>query len=169
MTLPFTIPSPPGTFLSMNIYSFQKKLALRLLVWGVPSVLIGMAMTLISDGSAHPGLRGFGLEALVWGGIDALIAVYVLLHCWTVGRLQPDEVREVRETIRIRRLLVINARLDVVYIVAGIAITAAFLENRFIFGNGIGVIVQGLFLLFFDRIHAPALPPDAPSWYDPAL
>jgi len=130
-----------------------------LLFWTVPDTRMSL-------------LGGIGLEALLWGAVDALIAVYAILKrkvTLKTRRIFPDEVRDVRETVRLRRLLVLNARLDLVYIALGGGAAVVFRADPFILGNGLGIVIQGLFLLVFDRYHALELPSEAPSWYDPVL
>ncbi len=114
-----------------------------------------------------PAVQGFGLQALIWGAIDSLIAVTVLHTVYRRSGRYPDEHRDIAETARVRRLLRINGRLDIVYVLGGIAMVALCRTDPFFVGNGVGIIVQGSFLSFFDRVHAVRLPSQVPPWYDP--
>jgi hypothetical protein len=64
-----------------------------------------------------------------------------------------------REALKLRRLLWINAGLDVIYIVGGVglALTLGTRNTRW-YGHGVGIIVQGAFLLVFDLVHAQLTP-----------
>jgi len=163
----------------MNIYSFQKRLSLRLLVWSVISLSVGAAIRVVSGtrdvftggGVSAPGdlWRGVALEAVIWGAISAIIAIAGFVGSIRGIRARPDEVQEVRRTIRLRRILEINARLDLLYIIVGVALAIVYRTDRFLLGNGIGIVTQGVVLFLIDRLHALHLPSDTPAWYDPGL
>jgi hypothetical protein len=61
------------------------------------------------------------------------------------------------EARRLRRLLWINAGLDVLYVVVGAGLVV-FGSGPVVDGHGVGVMVQGAFLLVFDAAHAATLP-----------
>lgn len=165
----------------------HRRLGTRLLLWGLGSVLVGIPVVL--SGSAF--WRGFGIQAAAWGAIDAFIALYALLRARHLSGLEPNEVREVRAALKLRRILLINGALDVLYVTAGLAVVlwargaggadapgvlgakssvgAGGAGAGVAAGTGFGILVQGLFLLFFDFYHATALPKQPPAWYDAAL
>ncbi|NPV46835.1 MAG: hypothetical protein HPY69_07745 [Armatimonadetes bacterium] len=60
-------------------------------------------------------------------------------------------------TVALRRALLINAGLDLLYIAAGICLLSR--PNRSARGAGLAVVIQGSFLLFFDALHAWRLSP----------
>ena len=134
----------------MTVWKLQGRISRQLLVWSALSVATGAALLF-----AAPFWRGVGVQALVWGAIDAGIAGFGLL---TLRRKlkrpdadHPDVLS--RETRNLRRLLLINAGLDVLYIVAGVVVLYTFTTD-FARGNGVGIIVQGGFLLLFDTFYA---------------
>ena len=55
------------------IWDFQDVLARRLLLWSALSMAAG---ALLLAFGASPWWRGFGLQALAWGAIDAAIALF---------------------------------------------------------------------------------------------
>lgn len=116
---------------------------------------------------SHPFIRGVALHAVLWGLIDAALAGWGFFRASRESRKYPDEYREVAQTIKLRRILVINAILDTVYILAGTALFVFFPDNLFLRGNGAGIVIQALFLFVFDLSHARLLPKRAPTWYDP--
>jgi len=135
-----------------------------LLRWAVPSVVVGAVGLLVPVAL----VRGIALHALAWGGIDAILAVVGLVGARRDGQRYPDEYHDVATTLRLRRILGINGILDIFYIIGGTVIVVLFRHDPFLLGNGIGVLIQAFFLLFFDWIQFLRLPQRAPSWYDPA-
>jgi len=101
----------------------------------------------------------FGIQALVWGTIDAIIAWVGLRR---VGKRlgKPSTIQdEEKEADKIRKLLWINSALDMVYIAAGVAMLYfGGSETAFWRGSGWGVIAQGAFLYIFDIWHAIRVP-----------
>lgn len=149
----------------IHVYRYQWTLALQLAIWSVLS--IGAGLTAFLVGSAV--IRGIGIQAVIWGVVEGVFAAIGARRAYQRANLAPDEYREIRDTVRLRRALSFNARLDLLYIVLGCAIFIFFLERPFVYGNGLGIFLQGLFLLFFDLIHARRLPPQTPAWYDPTV
>lgn len=88
--------------------------------------------------SHHPFWRPFWLMSGVWALVDAAIA----MAGWLGAEPSPDALR---------RVLLINAGLDIVYVSAG-----AWLYTRKtpqLRGFGLAVLIQGFFLLAFDLFH----------------
>lgn len=105
--------------------------------------------------------RGFAMQALSWGAIDALIALggQFAARRRQAALREPDSPEvQTRETENLRRLLWINAGLDVLYVSSGLlwALTRGQ-RDALQRGNGWGVVVQGLFLMVFDTVHARRL------------
>ena len=112
-----------------------------------------------------PFWRGFGVQALLWGAIDAAIAAFGLRNtarqrAAAKQRAAAHDAASIeREARKLWRLLWINTGLDVLYIGGGIllALTAGR-EDLFLRGAGWGIVVQGSFLFLFDLIHARSVP-----------
>ena len=140
-----------------------------LLVWAVPSIAVG-ALGLLATASIVPSplLQGIALHAVIWGIIDAGLAVAGRVRSRRDAAAYPDEYQDVAAGQRLRRTLLINGFLDIGYIAIGVALIIGFPEDRFVIGNGIGVLIQAIFLLLFDFINARRLPKAVPPWYDPA-
>lgn len=134
----------------MTAWSLQQRISRYLLIWSAVSVVGGTLLLF-----AAPFWRGVGLQGLVWGVIDAAIAGFGL-RSLRRKRSRPDadnlEVLE-KETRNLRRLLLINVGLDVLYIVGGTVVLTRFTTD-FARGNGVGIVVQGAFLLLFDAFYA---------------
>jgi hypothetical protein len=90
-------------------------------------------------------LGGIGLQAIIWGTIDLFIAAYILLK-------QKEQSAE-----KIASTVYKNIYLDIVYQVVGILVIIAFLQDPYMMGNGIGVVIQGFFLLLLDFYYHRAL------------
>ncbi len=136
------------------IWHYQTRISTQLFGWSAFSIFGGVAlMLLLSD----PFWQGIGLQGVVWGVIDAGIAFFGQLGMRRkVARLDdPNDTRlQIEEARRLRRLLFINAGLDVLYVAVGVGLIVTFgVDNVFARGNGVGVVIQGAFLLLFDLFH----------------
>jgi hypothetical protein len=134
----------------MNIWQFQNLISKRLLQWSFASVLLGFLMRF-----GGKFWKNLGNQFIAWGVIDAAIAVggqivsnERLDKYENAGRA---EVKQ-KEAKNLSRLLWLNVALDVLYILAG------FLWSKRDKGSGLGVLLQGAFLLFFDSFHVLKLP-----------
>jgi hypothetical protein len=106
--------------------------------WAAGSVAAGALL------SVPPQTRGFGRQTLAWGAIDGAIARVGARRRAARGATDPD---------RLRRVLLVNAGLDVGYLAAG----AWLVRDGRWRGDGAAVLVQGAFLLVLDGTAARAL------------
>lgn len=136
-----------------SIWSLQRQISRNLLVWSTVSV--GAGGVLLTSG---PFWRGVGLQGVVWGAIDAGIALVGLaaMRRRRAALGDPDAPQTVREEARrLLKLLRINAGLDVLYIAGGAALALTLgSADAFARGNGVGIALQGAFLLVFDLFYA---------------
>ncbi len=132
------------------VWDYQHLISRRLMYWGAFSILAGIAFLL----KGMDFWRGFGIQALAWGLVDAIIAGFGLRGSLPKLFTPVDLDAADREAKKLRRILWVNTWLDVVYIAVG---TAVYLtrgqSDAFFAGTGIGIIVQGGFLLVFDLWH----------------
>ncbi|MGQ9491556.1 MAG: alpha/beta hydrolase [Anaerolineae bacterium] len=138
------------------IWDFQDTLSRRLLLWSALSVVAGAILLLTGGGF----WRGFGVQALAWGAIDAAIALFGQR---SAARRRARGLHSAEalahEATNLRRLLWINTALDVLYVTGGLVLLYTWgAQNPFAAGNGWGIIAQGGFLFFFDLLHALATP-----------
>ena len=106
--------------------------------WAAGSVVVGAALCL------DPRTRGVGRQTAAWGLVDGAIAA--------VGARRQAAGRTTAPA-RLRRVLLVNAGLDVGYVAAG-----AWLAGRTRWrGDGAAVVVQGAFLLWLDATSARRL------------
>lgn len=156
----------------MNVIDLQRQTGRGLIRWALLSILSGAAM--LWRGSAF--LRGVGEQFVGWGGVNLAIAIFGLVGARRRAQdpetMQPDALE--RERTRLVRLLWINAALDVLYILGGRrAMIAKGAQDERWRGRGLGIMIQGGFLLFFDVYHAligrrRPLPDDANGPTSPA-
>ena len=138
-------------------------IARRLLWWSGFSLALGVGGIL----TPCPLVQGIALQALIWGAVDAVIALVGDHGARSRSERYPDHRREVAETQRLRKTLLVNGYLDILYLVVGSVVVILFHREMFPLGNGIGVVIQAIFLLLFDFGHARRLPSTPPSWYSP--
>jgi len=133
----------------MSLQLFTQTIMRRLLLWGVLSTIGGVILQF----TRSPFWIGVGQQAIGWGIIDALIALFA-------GR--PNSKPFSGKTLRL--ILLFNAALDVLYMLGGFifARTKGSTDEK-LRGQGWGVVLQGLFLFKFDLIHALLAPPDTPN------
>lgn len=117
----------------------------RLTRWGTASVLVGSALALPRR------TRAFGLQTLMWGAIDVGLAVFT--------RRRAD----VPKKRMLRRILLVNAALDVGYVATGahLAVRQPTLGGRLSAaearGHGLAVVIQGAALFVIDLTAARRL------------
>ncbi len=117
----------------------ERTLARALGAWSAGSVVTGALVR-----------GGAGRQHAAWGAVDGALAATGLLR-------GPDRRRDPGERAhRLRRLLLVNAGLDVGYLALGATLRSGRLgaARR---ADGGAVLVQGAFLLGLDLWHARAL------------
>ena len=140
----------------MNIWGFDVLLTRRLFGWNVVNMAAGVVLARNADAL----WRGIGSQAVGWSVINFIIAIFG--GSATQKRsLKPDAFNPetlAKESRNLRRLLWINAGLDVGYMVGGWWYAGREVARPFRRGMGVGIIIQGALLLVFDVIHALQVP-----------
>jgi len=143
--------------MTQDIWTFQEDLSRRLLRWSRASLLAGGVMGLAGDDF----WRGVASQTGGWALINGAIAL--------IGRRSGrsrraklanplDPAITSQESRKLRRILRINAGLDVLYVAGGIVLAATKgKEDAKWRGHGVGIVSQGLFLFFFDLLMAGRL------------
>lgn len=126
----------------------------QLAAWAAASLASGALLVM----AGTPFWRGVGVQFVVWGAIDGAIAAAGWRDRRRAARagVDRDATASEERRRRLRRLLLVNAGLDVVYLAIGVALLG-FDAGPVRAGHGVGVIVQGGFLLLFDAGHAARL------------
>lgn len=140
----------------MKLWHFQRRLTGLLLGWAAASIGVGLAVGRGGDALR----RGVGEQYAGWGVVNAIIAI--------VGRRGADRRHSrpdgntpeaiAAEKRMLSRLLWLNTGLDVLYVLGGRRVMrgrgASDAHWR---GRGLGIVLQGGFLFFFDLLNALAL------------
>lgn len=121
-----------------------------LLAWGAGSIVAGAGLAT----SRRPELHQIGLQAIVWGAIDAGLALSGRRGARANQRHDPTSAsRSAREeAARFQRIVAINAGLDLLYIAGGLRLAQTARRNSSRYGIGAGIAIQGLFLLLYDSL-----------------
>ncbi|SDP63830.1 hypothetical protein SAMN05660199_04451 [Klenkia soli] len=122
----------------MDPLAVETRLTTVLGGWAAASVAVGGVL------AAVPRTRGFGRQTAAWGAVDGAIAAVGARNRRRRGPTDPA---------RLRRVLLVNAGLDVGYLALG----AVLLRTDRWRGDGAAVVVQGAFLLALDATAAAAL------------
>ncbi|HVM27676.1 MAG TPA: hypothetical protein VM433_08390 [Mycobacteriales bacterium] len=122
----------------------EQRLVAVLGTWAAASTLVGAGL------AARPATRGFGRQTAAWGLVDGAIALVGARRRASRGPTDPG---------RLRRVLLVNAGLDVGYIATGLALARHPRAPERLRGDGAAVVVQGAFLLLLDLTAAAALRP----------
>jgi len=119
-----------------SIENLNKTLKTILLIWSMASIIAGIALYFFSFALL---LQGIGLEAMLWGSINLVIA-FILLR-------RREHILE-----KIKRELTISISLDFIYPIIGLPLILLG-QDAFLIGNGYGIIIQGAFLLVLDLVY----------------
>ncbi|MCU0493624.1 MAG: hypothetical protein MUD01_18710 [Chloroflexaceae bacterium] len=137
-----------------NFFRYQYDKLGILLGWGVGNSIGGLLLLLVPSAF----WRQFGMQAFSWGAIDAALAVFGRRGTrkkaarYAIGQLNDEAMH--KEANRFRQILLINAGLDVLYIASGLFTAARYADRPGRRGMGLGIAVQGLFLLIYDALLA---------------
>jgi hypothetical protein len=116
-----------------SIEKLNETLGTILLIWSIASIIVGIALYFLS---LIPIIQGIGLQAMLWGFINLVLA-FTLLR------------RKEHTLEKTRRELSVSLALDLIYPIIGLPLI--FLgQDPYLVGNGYGIIIQGAFLLVLD-------------------
>jgi hypothetical protein len=138
---------------SNNIWEFQSILSRRLLFWSIISIFGGLILQFPRNRLSN----GIGVQFSAWGLIDAIIAIFGDRAAKQRATSLPDPLAKDivdRESHKLYKILLVNTCLDIGYMLGGSALSLTKGKSdpgwR---GHGIGIIIQGAFLFFFDLVH----------------
>lgn len=142
---------------TLNLYRFQRSAMPVLLGWALGSIVTGVLW--MRNPSRF--LRGIGGQFFAWGAIDGLIALLALRGAWgKVEKWQAGEITPLqhdREADQFEKIVWANAALDVGYVLGGRWWSRRNPDDPRHRGMGLGVMVQGAFLLVWDLFLALAV------------
>ena len=133
-----------------GFFAWQHRALGWLLAWGAGSVVAGAGLAT----SRRADLRQIGLQAIGWGAIDAGLALNGRRGARANQRHDPTSAPRSasQEATRFQRIVAINAGLDLLYIVGGLRLAQTASRNSSRYGTGVGIAIQGLFLLLYDSL-----------------
>lgn len=143
----------------VTFFRWQERVLGVLMGWGAANVVIG-AGTRRARGDA---VRHIAWQAITWGAIDLVLAVMGRRGARKKSRGATPESTQ-QALAGFRRVLAVNAVLDIGYILGGSFLAATAHLDRRRFGAGIGILVQGIFLAAYDAL----LLRRAARWHDTA-
>ena len=136
----------------MSLWRFQQRLTGILLGWAAASIGTGLALRQGGDALR----RGVGEQYVGWGVINALIALIGRRGASRQRSAAPADAAAQKRTLS--RLLWVNTGLDVLYVLGGWrAMRGRGSADARWRGRGLGIVLQGGFLFFFDLLNALAL------------
>jgi hypothetical protein len=165
MTTPGPRPPPAAT---PDPWRLARRVGRQLAAWALLSVaaggLLAWAAGAVASGALGETLRAVALQFVLWGAIDGAIAAFGERD--RRRRIARGEHRDAAATAafgaRLWRLLRLNAGLDLVYVAVG-ALLLVLWRTPAGLGHGLGVLVQGGFLLVFDAWHGYGRRPEPPA------
>ena len=131
-----------------SFFYFQERVLSVLWRWGLASVAAGLPALIVRNAV----VRQAGMQTIAWGAIDAALAFFG--RRGARERLRRGSNDALVQARRFRLIVLINAGLDVGYIVGGWRLVRGARGRAERAGMGLGIIVQGLFLLLFDSALA---------------
>ena len=122
----------------MKIKNVEQEISLNLFIWGLCSSLNGIILFFFDNSF----INAIGFQFIIWGLIDCLIAMFPFV----LRKFKKES--HIQNLPKLKKILGINSILDLFYVLAGIFLFFGIFDiNQ---GHGIGVIIQGGFLLIFD-------------------
>jgi len=138
-------------------WQHAQRIGVQLAAWALLSIIVAAILWLVANSTGSDTaatLRAMAVQFAVWGAVDGAIAAFGERD--RRRRLARAEDRDAGATMafagRLRRLLRLNAALDVGYLAVGVTLLLAWRTPDGL-GHGLGVLVQGGFLLAFDAWH----------------
>lgn len=131
----------------MNIWQFNTRVSKLLLGWNLVNIAIGV---LLANKSKF--WKGFASQNIGWGVINIAIATggYLMGKRRFSQLDDPYKIDILRkETRNLKRILIINSMLDLLYIYGGFRFSETTPKERQK-GMGIGIMLQGALLFVFD-------------------
>lgn len=127
-------------------WSWQRQALAWLLGWGMGSVVVGAGLATAKT----PVLRHVGIQAVAWGAIDAALAFSGRENARNKLQQGTTDVEQQEEAQRFHLIVAVNAGLDVLYVLGGWWLIRRAGTNEARRGTGLGIVIQGAFLLIYD-------------------
>jgi hypothetical protein len=148
----------------VTIWDFYRRVTRLLIGWNVLNIIVGI----IASRQESLQTKGVASQAIGWGIINILIGVFGNMATERRIEKMPNPYAPsvvAKETDNIKRILLVNSALDIVYMFGGqqLAQTKGK-RNPMMRGIGYGIILQGALLFVFDIVNAMLVPPKPESY-----
>jgi predicted secreted protein len=138
----------------MDIWKFQRLVLQRLVIWVGISIVLGLAFLLFRNEYWN----GMAIQFIAWAVVNLAIALFgkrSLDRRYASLNKAERQAQAETERAKLVRTLWVNTILDAFYIIGGrLAMIFLGRDSPLWQGMGLGIILQGSFLFFFDLIHA---------------
>jgi hypothetical protein len=129
-------------------------IAQRLLLWAGLSIALGAILNRLR----YPLWRGVGIQFILWGTIDGLIALIAgktdPVHQKNNDHFQITQDNQSQKS-KLAILLWANTVMDIFYVIGGIRLfKSKGGSSPYWRGQGAGITIQGGYLFLFDLVHA---------------
>ena len=150
----------------LHIRGVRRRMSFRLAMWAGASMVFALvalaAQPSIPIGATRSVIQAIAAQCLLWGLIDAGFALFGLRQAQAADRagMSPETAnRELADCDRLVRVLHFSSKLNVIWVGIGILLVAvgAGVRNTSMIGHGVGVFIQGGFLMWFDRSFLKSL------------
>jgi hypothetical protein len=146
--LPAPEPPDPAAIAARERFLAEQKKAMAMLAgWAATSMASGAMLWATAGKDDYT--RAVGIQTLAWGAVDGAIAGFGGFNTYQQNGVDKPATHWQAEEKKMRRIFLINAGLDVLYIATGAALVG-FGKTDFVRGTGAGIALQGGFLLAFD-------------------
>lgn len=129
-----------------SIRAVRRQMTLVLLSFSLASAVIGGA---ILAGRGEPWVQAIGWQFAIWGMIDL---VFAWMGVRQFRRSDRGEADDVAEATKLARTLRTSDKMNWFWMLIGLTLIGAGVGNVVVMAHGIGVLIQGGFLLFYDRV-----------------
>ncbi|RCK74943.1 MAG: hypothetical protein ANABAC_1660 [Anaerolineae bacterium] len=138
----------------MDIWKFQRLILQRLIIWVGISIALGLAFLLFRNEYWN----GMAIQFIAWAIVNLAIALFgkrSLDRRYASLKKAERQAQAEVERNKLVRTLWVNTILDALYIIGGRLVMIFLGKDSLLWqGMGLGIILQGSFLFFFDLIHA---------------
>jgi predicted secreted protein len=138
----------------VDIWKFQRLILQRLIIWVGISIALGLAFLLFRNEYWN----GMAIQFIAWAIVNLAIALFgkrSLDRRYASLKKAERQAQAEVERNKLVRTLWVNTILDALYIIGGRLVMIFLGKDSLLWqGMGLGIILQGSFLFFFDLIHA---------------
>lgn len=142
----------------VTVWEYQDRISTALLIWNMLNIVAGLVL----GRSRKPLNRGIATQNVGWGVINMGIALVGMIVSRRRKATLTDPYRADilhKESRSLRRLLAINAGLDLLYIAGGSRLLDTL--NVYRRGMGFGIMIQGFVLFVWDVLLLAFFPEDS--------